>query len=59
MNEITHRRDPDTGRMVQVVTPERLSQILRRDGDTLDRPSDFDDDDEWEVTDDDDGEVTP
>lgn len=51
--EITHRRDPDTGNYVQVVSPERLREILRADGDTLDPPSGFGPNDEWDVASDD------
>ena len=47
--EVTHRRDPDTGRMIQIVSPERLAKILDEDGDTHERPSHFGPDDEWEV----------
>lgn len=41
------------GRYVQVVSPARLREILREDGQTLDRPDDFSDDDEWDVGEDD------
>lgn len=47
--EITHRTDPETGRAIQIVSPERLREILDEDGDTYDRPKDFGQDDEWEV----------
>lgn len=51
MLEITHRRDPDTGHYVQVVTPARLREILHADGETHDRPKHFGPDDEWDVDD--------
>ena len=47
--ETTHRRDQETGNMVQIVTPERLREILDADGDDYERPSDFGPDDEWDV----------
>ena len=47
--EVTHRRDPDTGLYRQIVSPERLREILRRDGDTLDPPAGFGAGDEWDV----------
>lgn len=47
--EVTHRVDRETGHVVQLVSPERLREILDEDGDTYDRPSDFGPDDEWEV----------
>lgn len=47
MNQVTHRRDPDTGRMVQIVDGATLRRILRRSGDTLTRPADWGPDDEW------------
>lgn len=47
MPEITHRNED--GRMVQIVTPERLTEILREQGESLSRPSDFGPKDEWEV----------
>lgn len=51
MTETTHRKDPDTGNMRQVVSPERLREILDADGDSYDPPSDFGPDDEWNVAD--------
>ncbi len=48
MAEITHQRDED-GRMVQLVTPERLREILDAEGSDYSRPSDFTAADEWEV----------
>jgi hypothetical protein len=47
--QITHRRDPDTGRMVQIVSPRDLRRILRRNGESTERPKDFRPDDEWNV----------
>lgn len=49
MSQITHQRDPDTGYMVQIVTPTELRRILHRDGDNLERPKDFGPCDEWDV----------
>ena len=47
--QITHRADPDTGHLVQIVPPAELRRILRRDGDTLERPDHFGAEDEWDV----------
>lgn len=47
--EITHRRDPNTGHMRQIVPPWRLRQMLDEDGDSYDPPDDWTDDDEWDV----------
>ena len=47
--EITHVVDQDTGHMIQVVTPERLREILDEDGDTHDRPEHFAPLDQWYV----------
>lgn len=47
--EITHRADPETGRMVQLVSAKRLRQILRQHGETYERPRDFRAGDEWDV----------
>lgn len=47
--EITHRKDPDTGYLVQIVSPERLREILDEDGDSYDRPSWFGPEDQWDV----------
>ena len=47
--QVTYRRDPETGAMVQTVSPAELRRVLRRDGDSLDRPKDFGVDDEWDV----------
>lgn len=46
--EITHQPDED-GVMRQIVTAERLAEILRADGDDLSRPAFFADEDEWFV----------
>lgn len=37
------------GRVVQVVSPERLREILDADGEDYDRPKDFGPDDDWVV----------
>ena len=47
--QITHRADPDTGHLGQIVPPAELRRILRRDGDTLERPDHFGTEDEWDV----------
>lgn len=47
--QVTHRRDPETGRMIQIVSAAELRRILRRDGESLARPDGFGDDDEWDV----------
>ena len=47
--EITHRYDHETERMVQLVSPSRLREILDADGDTHDRPAYFRTNDEWKV----------
>lgn len=49
MSEITHTKDPDTGYLIQVVTPSRLRAILDDAGESHDRPSDFCDEDEWDT----------
>lgn len=49
MSQVTHVYDHETGRMRQIVPPETLRQILRDDGDTLDRPAGWGPDDEWDV----------
>jgi hypothetical protein len=36
--------------MIQLVSPERLREILDEDGETYEPPSGFGDGDEWEVT---------
>jgi hypothetical protein len=46
--QVTHVRDDD-GRYRQIVSPAELRRILRRDGESLARPSDFGDTDEWDV----------
>lgn len=45
--EITHQTCPYTGNLVQIVSPEDLLRILRRQGESLDRPKDFRPGDEW------------
>lgn len=57
MAEITHI--DDGGRMRQIVTPQRLTQLLREQGESLDRPADFGQDDEWQVDDGDGNVVEP
>ena len=47
--EITHRRDPDDGHMIQLVSAERLRDILDADGETYETPDGFGPDDEWVV----------
>jgi hypothetical protein len=47
--QVTHRRDPDTGAMLQIVSPAELRRVLRRNGDSLERPEDFRANDEWDV----------
>lgn len=47
--EITHRADPDDGHMIQIVGPACLTRMLREQGETLDRPRDFGERDEWLV----------
>ena len=47
--ETTHQRDPETGHMRQLVTPQRLRKILDNDGDDYSRPCDLGPDDEWDV----------
>ena len=49
--EITHRKDPETGNYTQIVSPERLREILDADGETHDPPSGFGPSDEWDVGD--------
>jgi hypothetical protein len=49
--EITHRVDRETRHAVQLVSPERLREILDEDGETYDRPKHFGPDDEWDVAD--------
>jgi hypothetical protein len=49
MSEITHKFDETIGCLVQVVTPERLRQILDSEGEDHSRPDYFSDFDEWEV----------
>lgn len=45
--QITHQ-DRD-GRLVQIVTPKQLKELLDQDGESYDRPDWFGPDDEWEV----------
>ncbi len=49
MPQITHRTDPDTGALVQVVSPAELRRVLLADGETLDRPAHLDPADEWDT----------
>lgn len=51
-NEITHQRDPDDGHMRQIVSAQRLREILDKDGESYDRPKEFRPDDEWDVAED-------
>lgn len=51
MPETTHQRDPDTGHMRQIVSPERLREILDADGEDYSPPSGFGPGDEWDVGD--------
>jgi hypothetical protein len=46
--EITHRPD-EHGIMRQIVSAERLREILDTDGDDYIRPKDFKPEDEWDV----------
>lgn len=46
-NQITHKNQD--GKMVQIVSPETLRQILKKNGDSLQKPKDFGPDDEWIV----------
>lgn len=49
MTEITHRTDPDTRALVQIVSPRRLREILDAEGSDYTRPAGFGSADEWEV----------
>ncbi len=49
MSQITHRTNPETGNLHQIVTPQELSKMLLAAGESLDKPADWDDDDEWET----------
>lgn len=51
--EKTHEVDRETKRVVQLVSAERLREILDEDGETYERPRDFGADDEWDVAEDD------
>lgn len=48
MRQITHEEDRD-GRIVQIVTPERLREILDQDGESYEAPDHFGPGDEWQV----------
>lgn len=50
-DEITHQYDPDTGHIRQIVSPQRLREILDASDDNYDRPKDFRPNDEWNVKD--------
>ena len=50
VGQLTHEQD-DTGRMVQIVTPEQLRHILDAEGVSYERPDNFANDDEWKVND--------
>lgn len=50
--EVTH--ECLDGKYKQVVAPRRLRQILEEQGESLDPPEGFSEDDEWEVGDPDD-----
>lgn len=47
--EATHRFDREWGRIVQIVSAERLREILDAGRDSYERPKDFGPDDEWDV----------
>lgn len=49
MAEITHRYNPDTGCMIQIVSSEKLREILDADGDNYEKPNEFKANDEWDV----------
>jgi hypothetical protein len=51
--ETTHAVDRETNRLVQLVSPERLREILDADGDDYTRPRDIGPDDEWDAGDED------
>lgn len=51
MAQITHRIDPETSRMVQIVSADELRKVLDESGDDYSRPRDFGPDDEWDVGD--------
>jgi hypothetical protein len=46
---ITHQKDADTGHYRQIVTGSELRRLLRRDGDSLKRPTWFSSEDEWDT----------
>lgn len=47
--EITHRPDPDTGHLRQLVSPRRLREILDADDESYERPDGWGPNDEWDV----------
>lgn len=49
MPETTHELDLETGNYRQIVSPERLREILDADGDSYERPDWLTDDDEWDT----------
>lgn len=48
-SEYTHDWNPEERRYVQTVTARELRATLLDSGDSLDRPADFTDRDEWRV----------
>jgi len=50
--QVTHRYDAD-GRLIQLVSPAELRAVLDADGDDYSRPTNFREDDEWQVAEDD------
>jgi hypothetical protein len=50
--QVTHRYDTEWSRYVQIVSPEELRRVLDEAGETYDRPSHLDDEDEWNVAED-------
>lgn len=51
MGQVTHKNID--GRLVQIVSAERLREILDESGDDYSRPKDFGPDDGWDVGEDD------
>lgn len=49
MPQITHR--VKDGRLVQIVSPQRLREVLDEEGSDYERPKDFGPNDEWCVED--------
>lgn len=47
--ELTHRYDKETGHLVQIVSPQRLRELLDEHGENYERPKDFKPEDEWDV----------